>query len=174
MSKLCRECPIDLSAIKPDPVGKYSPSLYRWFTGRTRDRKHLGFGIVCANKDEFRPPFAFQPGIRFDFWNGYHDADGLPCIMGVNVWWLMQGDRKSWAVPCRQPIDCTEWFWREYLRLGRCLFDPSHTMLWQNDGQRFIYPSPHTRVCQWCGQRQAAAVRRVVRHETDWSNKAVA
>lgn len=50
--------------------------------------------------------------------------------------------------------DVTEWFWDNYIKFGRCLFDKGHNGWWIGDTDRFTYLDENTRQCNWCGQIQ--------------------
>lgn len=69
-------------------------------------------------------------------------------------------------------IDITDWFWTEYIKLGRCLFDKNHNGWWTNNGDRFTYIN-NTRKCNWCGQWQHKDIKKVVKiqRKEKWINQ---
>lgn len=59
-------------------------------------------------------------------------------------------------------IDITEWFWREYTKSGRCVFDREHKSLWQGDESRYTQINRNSRKCNWCGQHQKRSIEKVI------------
>lgn len=62
-------------------------------------------------------------------------------------------------------VDITEWFFREYLRIGRCIFDREHNGLWLGSEGRFTQINRNSRKCNWCGQHQRRRIEKVVKME---------
>jgi hypothetical protein len=62
-------------------------------------------------------------------------------------------------------INITEWFWNEYLKIGRCIWDRSHHGWLVNDDKRFIYVNKNSRKCQWCGLWQHREIEKRVKIE---------
>lgn len=49
-------------------------------------------------------------------------------------------------------IDITDWFIKEYTRVGRCIFDRNHNGWWNGSDSRFTQINKNARKCNWCGQ----------------------
>lgn len=70
-------------------------------------------------------------------------------------------------------VDVSDWFWPEYQRIGRCIWDPGHVGFMEGTESRFeLSPGGKARVCLWCGQRQklVTRVRRI--RERNWEQEA--
>ncbi|MBT2759933.1 hypothetical protein [Paenibacillus sp. ISL-20] len=48
-------------------------------------------------------------------------------------------------------LDITDWFFDEYEKIGRCIFDPDHNGWMLGTDGRYTYVN-NTRKCNWCGQ----------------------
>lgn len=95
-----------------------------------------------------------------DIWIGFRD-DRYIC--GANVKHVLTGITKStqaWALAVGRtssPTDITEWFWREYARLGICLvFENAHA---------WVKINRNARKCSRCGLHQYRSVRTERRYE---------
>lgn len=102
-------------------------------------------------------------------------------VSGSNLFSIMGDSRDKYQVYSHHPIagwksdqfvDITEWFWKEYVKLGRCLLDKGHDRWWMSEEDRFTYVN-NTRRCNWCGQWQEKKVNKVVKIErkTKWINQ---
>jgi hypothetical protein len=72
----------------------------------------------------------------------------------------------SWSgVPWKRldKEDVTEWFFREYSRIGRCLFQPE----WAHD---FTAINRNSRKCKHCGviQRREVVTKKIIKRESIW------
>jgi hypothetical protein len=57
--------------------------------------------------------------------------------------------------------DITEQFCKQYLRQGRCMFDPEHNGWWLGDESRFTMINKNSKRCRWCGKHLR---RNIVKH----------
>lgn len=77
-----------------------------------------------------------------------------------------------WAFPPRMfihAIDVSDWFWPEYARIGRCVWDREHSGFMSGAEERFITEAGEgTRLCTWCGQRQRLVTKRKVIRVDSW------
>ncbi len=55
-------------------------------------------------------------------------------------------------------VDITEWFWSEYVIVGRCIFDREHVIWWQGAASRFTQINKNSRKCNWCNQHQKKSI----------------
>lgn len=60
--------------------------------------------------------------------------------------------------------DVTDWFFREYARIGRCLFQPE----WSHD---FIKINRNSRKCRHCGghQKRAVVTKKTIKRFESWA-----
>lgn len=145
---------------------KFSWNLY-WFI-----EKHRNVRIMFNTKDRingkhlvFNPKDSL-PGWQVFIFIGDHEYTGRP-LYGV-----MDGTRNSLGDYClfqNQIIDITEWFFKEYLRIGRCIFDRGHKTYWQGGSSRYTQINKSSRKCNWCGKHFHRVIQKetkVIRHET--------
>jgi hypothetical protein len=59
-------------------------------------------------------------------------------------------------------VDITEWFWNEYLKSDRCIFDREHTGWMQGTENRFTGINKNSKKCNWCGQHLTRRIKKVV------------
>lgn len=61
-------------------------------------------------------------------------------------------------------LDITDWFWKEYLAIGRCL-------IWGSTAHRWIRINANSRKCAHCGKHQRRTVKtiRKITREEIWS-----
>ena len=66
-------------------------------------------------------------------------------------------------------IDVTEWFWHEYIRIGRALWDVSGGAYMLDDDSRFTYVG-NTKRCNWSGRwYEKKIVKKVkVERQEEW------
>jgi|GEM_PF-1168993 len=56
-------------------------------------------------------------------------------------------------------IDITDWFWNNYIKIGRCIWDRSHKGWLDNDENRFTHIDQNNRKCNWCGLVQHKEIK---------------
>lgn len=59
--------------------------------------------------------------------------------------------------------DITEAFWKQYLLLGRCMFDERHAGWWTGGDSRFTVINKNAKRCNWCGKHLR---RTITKHVT--------
>ena len=47
--------------------------------------------------------------------------------------------------------DITDWFFKNYQRFGRCMFDLDHIGWWSGGENRYTKINNHSKRCNWCG-----------------------
>lgn len=126
---------LDSSLIKPERGGKYSPNLYRWLTS-ARNKTRAWALRVYRDTDS-------------TLWIGM--LDGRELIGSKLIAVLCNGAKEDTAA--WQGIDAIEIpdFWVNYVADGRCAIDPTHTMHFFNDADRWSV-AEDSRSCQWCGK----------------------
>lgn len=159
--------PFDLSEVKPAVAGrsdKYSWNLYRWLRKQSKDRWWPHIGV-------YRPP-ATEPCRRLIV--GYRPPSEGGWIYGSYMNSVLCSGTKeiyAFAPPTLLATydDITAEFWADYLRIGRCIFDPNHTWGMIGDEARFSSLSPSKRRCNWCGATMHRHTRREVKTVETWS-----
>lgn len=58
--------------------------------------------------------------------------------------------------------DITEWFFLKYQRIGRCIFDRTHSGWWADSEERFTQINRKSRRCNWCGEHQRRSIIKAV------------
>lgn len=135
--------------------------LKRWMKHHPRYERifALGWnnidGVVDCDAHDMR---------RQAIWIGHRDN---AFIHGANIKHVLSGATKSttaWALPIcgMNPVDITEWFWREYGRIGLCLLsDASHDLVRINK---------RARKCRRCSKhfRREVVTHRIIRRREIW------
>ena len=145
--------------IKPKVKGKsdkYSWNLYKWV-------KKKGFYPKVWFDTENRLngeklEFDKENFPTYQLWIGGSDKEGL-WFYGSSLRSILSPRCKEWANPwmANKHIDITDWFWNEYIKIGRCIWDKSHDGWLENADERFAYVG-NTRKCKWCGKWQAKEI----------------
>lgn len=137
---------------------KFSWGIYRFL------KKHPGIRIMYYSKNDmgedepFDPKKSQRPRKIFMLHSG-------SAMIGISVSQAMDGKLHEYAFSvwdCKKFVDITDWFFKEYAMIGRCLFDREHFGWWWGDGQRFTHINKHSRRCNWCGEWQHRTIKKVV------------
>jgi hypothetical protein len=154
---------LNLDAIQPNPLGKYSPLLYKWLTHKRQKIWNPPVPTVLQTqietvsgrkgwRDHFRPRDLILG-------RGEFDQNGLPIgIGGRRLSDIICGARGVLSHGFYYSAgfglrDVTEAFWSEYERIGRCAWDRDHTLHMIGDEKRWHYiAGGRQRECQWCGR----------------------
>jgi hypothetical protein len=95
--------------------------------------------------------------------DGWYSANRLSNILGDS-----KEKYTIFAIPWfknKTVIDITDWFWDEYRRIGRCVWDRPHIGWLMDDDERFVYINKNSRKCQWCGEWQHREIEKRVKIE---------
>ena len=167
-----------LKDIKPNgkTSDKYSINLWKYIT------KHQGEMRVFYEQTEYSVKEDCEIFVPFDpnnikpykVWIGQLSEDWY--YVGHLSTILGNGKEKftQWANPwlkSKQPLDITEWFWKEYIKNGRCLFDKDHSGWWIGDEDRFYHINKNNKKCKWCGamlKREIKTVK-VIKRTEHWT-----
>lgn len=155
----------DIEAVRPRRLSisdKYSANLYRY----ARKWKDWGIDAYASDRNLLCEPcpFDFDNPVPGRIVIGRKDEDGWLSGSRLNSI-LTSRNAERWAfmpVDAKHYTDVSQWFWPEYLRIGRALWDPLGILSMQGDDGRWEYRGDKFRVCQWSGRTYAA--RTVVRH----------
>ena len=157
--------------IRPTVKGKsdkFSWRLYQRALKRGRERVYL---MAWDSVNGYRPP-SFEvlkgehvPAIQIAL--GQHDAAGWfhgNCLRSI----CTPGSAKhDWAYGpghhVSEWIEITDWFWSNYLRVGRCLF-------WKYE-HHWIEINRNARKCEYCGkhERRQVVTRRKIERKEVWA-----
>lgn len=134
---------MNINSIKPktpEVSDKYSWGIYKWLkTNGTNFRV-----LLDPSKDKTLTR-------RLNF---ISDEGGRGTI-GSNVHSIMTGQRTLYCFslcPLHKYTDVTDWFWSNYLRFGRCMVDPEHSMWFLSDDGRYTMINKNSKRCNWCGK----------------------
>lgn len=104
-------------------------------------------------------------------WND--PEDNWNCIMGAKVWMILCGQKVGpgagftgcWAGVLKKDCeDITASFWPDYIKRGRCVFDPTHDGWLMNGESRFTKFGNNCR-CNWCGKWFRKKIKKIVKIE---------
>lgn len=151
---------------KPKKKGvsdKFSWNLYRFL------REYPNAKIMLYKKDHTGDIKEFDPN---GFQGTYHFFGMIGELVGARFVDIMRAGPSakiqlyafSWWGDANF-IDVTDWFFSEYERRGRCLFDKEHSSWWAGEEGRFTYINSHSRRCNWCGAWQKMRIEKRVRLE---------
>lgn len=166
-----------LIKIKPKVKGisdKYSWNLYKWLKKTKCKKLTVWFNTKSAwdgSKLEFD-----KNNIKIgQIWIGFVDKGWLH---GSSLNSILNGNFQEWANPwmAKSHIDITEWFWKEYIKDGRCIWDRNHDGWLAYDKNRFTYVNKNSRKCNWCGEWQHRKIEKetiIKRHEI-WKSEVTA
>jgi hypothetical protein len=48
--------------------------------------------------------------------------------------------------------EITNWFWKNYMEKGRCIWDPNHQIHMREDENRYQMITKNSKRCRWCGK----------------------
>ena len=165
---------IDANLFKPKLKGesdKFSLGVYRVL------KKYPGIRIVYYSKnsmgeyDPFDPKKSQSPRQIFMLHSG-------SAMVGLNVSQAMDNKLQEYAFSLwdrEKFVDITDWFFKEYAKRGRCIFDKEHHGWWIGEENRFTVINWHSRRCNWCGEWQTRTIKkevRIKRHEI-WTANAI-
>jgi hypothetical protein len=165
---------IDLKEIKPKVKGKsdkYSWNLYRFLEKQVKQRD-IGKYVLNQIKVYW---------IARDWWDGsYLEFDPLKIaynnqvvispfggkLSGYFLSHILRDGKNECYSLCvyrdDQLIDITDWFFKEYKKDGRCIFDRNHDRWLASTEGRYTYVN-NTRKCNWCGQWHKKEIHKVVK-----------
>lgn len=169
---------IDLNDIKPkvrNKSDKYSWYLYNFLNKlfKTKD-----IGKYYQNQMEIH----WLHDSRWD--GGWLDAPtGKDQVKGLNLHQLLilpagrkhgrtfyhissilqKGKSEHFSLPSKwSTTDITDWFFENYKRDGRCVFDREHIDFMRGTENRFTYVN-NTRRCNWCGEWHTKEIKKEVK-----------
>lgn len=150
----------DLGCIWHTVNQKFSPNLYRFVKRHVETMKNNfpleGFFSNIGSE--------YYLGYRFREVDGKKKSEEIMAVRAASV--LVHGVKAQMSV-YEQPLMNAPDFWETYLRLGRCIFDPEHTVPFLHAENRYT-ASKNRRVCNWCGFRQQRFIQRVVIEKVMW------
>lgn len=168
---------VELNQIKPKEKGvsdKYSWQLYNYFKKNKFNINSVK--VIFDNSSWFDSSyveFNKEDLNTMQIWIGYVDSEGW--ILGNSLNSIIGSSNKKymqWANPWvkqHEHIDITEWFWNEYIKIGRCIWDKPHNGWLMDDKERFEYIDEDTRKCNWCGLIQHKSIREEIKKFEVWS-----
>lgn len=152
---------MDIKIIKPkqkNKSDKYSWQLYRYF-----EKNELSLGnirVIYSKENIFNGESIELDKNKLNtnqIWIGNYEADGL-WFHGNAIGTIIGCSREKYTVFAnpwlknKEIIDITDWFINEYIKIGRCIWDKSHTGWLKDDDNRFTYIDDNNRKCNWCGE----------------------
>jgi len=146
-----------LKTIKPQSRGKsdkYAWFIYKYLFEQSKAGALKYYKIMwCRKTQNSVANTEFDNRKENSLTNIYliTDIDG---ISGVNLSNVIMGKFYEVyfdAINGEDFKDITEWFVKEYVLKGRCLFDSTHTKYFTDAEHRFSILDESNKVCNWCG-----------------------
>lgn len=156
-----------LKKIRPKESGvsdKYSWNIYRFL------RKYRNWDIKVLDTKEWGRIFSFSihpdNGEKSNLECGY-SGRSIQAILTLN--WNQSLETYFYLSPCKEYQDITEDFFKKYLLIGRCIFDPDHS--WYHDSKiRYTQVTKNSRRCNWCGEyfKRVIVKKAKITREENW------
>lgn len=152
---------------------KFSWRLYKFL------KKHKNLRIMYYRKTPMGKIVEFDPTKSQHLMQLFAMIDGLSLagacfnsIMSNSEYWNEIYAFDVWGVD--NFVDVTDWFFKEYARTGRCMFDREHSMWWQGKENRYTFINANSRRCNWCGEWQRRKIEKqiTVKRENVWAREA--
>lgn len=180
---------MNIKEIKPkgNESDKYSIQLYRFMKKNYPNGCSVSYISTQTkyNKDyteSFEEDVPFDKNIinMGDLWIGKtfkreYDSDdmkgAIDWMYGNSLGTILSGSKEKYTVFAnpwnnkKTVIDITDWFWNEYIRIGRCIWDSNHSGWLAKDDNRFTYVGKNSRRCNWCGKWHHREIKKKVRIE---------
>ena len=143
---------INVEKFKPDSTGKYSPLLYKWLKSKRFSYARQVFqtgSMIDRNvrSDQWRPREILIGDLHDGYISGRNLGDIICGTHGV------KSHGFAYTANGFNAIEITNEFWATYERIGRCVWDHSHTLHMIGDENRWHYiGGGRQRECQWCGR----------------------
>lgn len=146
---------IDIEAVRPARLAisdKYSANLYRY----ARKWREWGIAAYACDRNALweDEPFDLSDPKPGRIVIGRKDEGGWLAGSRLNDI-LRKATCQRWAFTPRDAIhynDVSDWFWPEYVRIGRSLWDARGISSMIGDEGRWDYTSPTLRRCTWSGR----------------------
>ena len=151
-----------LPKIKPRNIktsDKYSANLYKFL--RKEENKYKT--VVLRHK---KTGELYLSGF---WWNDKEER----CLTGAKIVMILCGRKTDssdeysayWlGVSVNDCEDITKTFWPDYIRRGRCVFNPTHDGWFRDDDTRFTTFGNNLH-CNWCGKWFKRKIKKVVKIE---------
>lgn len=148
----------------PKQSDKFSWNLSQWLRSADAhrlDRHPGGLRVICTQRSVATGeahPFVKDASARGDIfigtiYEGWVHGSRLVDILQGRITTAAFLPRQDGYCDPSNAIDITEWFWTEYVRIGRCLFDHDHGNFIQDADGRYEVHSDREKTCHWCGAR---------------------
>ena len=169
----------DASKVKPQKSklsDKYSWNLYRVFKFLEKEGQRspsMDYRIFYYEKSPldghivgFNPQESLHAGHCFIAKIYPHDQ-GTASIRMSEVLGMTPNQRidfycYDFSLDRNHLLDITDWFWNEYVKSGRCIFDREHNGWWKGGETRFTQINRNSRKCNWCNQHQKRDIKKIV------------
>lgn len=175
---------------------KYSLLLYKFlYKNRNKFPFKYDFKILYdATTNSFNPSF---PKVQNMYIGGLpleeephtffgNRINSIICNTSKEIWCMHLWSTSYHGGKTPQIINITEWFIENYIKIGRCLFDPHHTDFMMNTESRYtelLLPNyvelanrgeqitdQNTKHCNWCGKTLHKVIKEevVIKTKETW------
>lgn len=160
----------NLEAIRPvGDSGKYSPALYSWLHSKCGSRCRQVFQTKnIIDGLEYSNPWRVSEIIIGErYGDGYVGGRKLSCIVGQL--YGVKSTRFAYSEAQWELREITDEFWAEYERVGRCVWDSTHSIPMIGDKNRYTV-NGNVRTCNWCGEKHRLFVKKrmVIERTETW------
>ena len=147
---------INSNLFKPKKRGesdKYSWNIYRYLKENNVVKvMYYTKSIIDGNNVEFNHKSVKMPQMFFMI-AGEHSGTRADILMRKGS--SSKLETYSFILYSQECfLDITDWFIKEYQRIGRCIFDSGHCGWWRGEEGRFTKINKNSRRCNWCGKYQ--------------------
>ena len=162
-----------IASVDPKVHEKYSPNFYKFLS---RLPAYLKEGKLEFYIRQYKADGESEPGQLTLGYAG--DSEGHTEVRVIQVLCLSRVPREVSRMfnTVYDPDKNMTWtpfpeMWADYMRCGRCAFDPHHNRSFSNNMNRWDFKDADHRTCNWCGLQQVRKkIRRVV-YDSVWCDK---
>jgi len=183
---------INIQTVKPQTKksDKYSYQLYNFIKKHPRCDKvyyiasHENYDVEADKVTYDEVPFDESKINPYYIWIGhknedesYEDGKIVNWYSGNNLYTILGCGKCKYTefanpwLTGKHVVEITDWFWDNYSKLGRCLWDGSHQRFMTNEEERYTYIDDNTRKCNWCGKTFEKHEVPVTTIKTEWVEK---
>ena len=162
-----------IASVDPKVHEKYSPNFHKFLSRLPAYLKERGLEFYIRQYKADGEEESGQTTLGYVGDNGRHTEVNLMRVLCARV---MPRNVSSLLGTVYDPDKNMTWtpfpeMWADYMRSGRCAFDPHHNRSFSNNMNRWDFKDGTHRTCNWCGLQQVSKkIRRVV-YDSVWCNQ---
>lgn len=160
---------MDLKLIKPKVKGKsdkYSWNLHKYLSNNKGSKVYYRKINSFSERENL---YHSNTLTKYDVLIGTPHREG---IIGASLLEILRKPPKMkyfFINAFNDYQEITDEFFKDYVEIGRCLFDSEHNGWMTGDENRFTYQNDNERICSWCKLRQQKEIKQVIKEYEVWS-----